>query len=132
VELAKSAGEIFINKKKMETPNQIKTKKMNFIYDPKVLAHDTGNYPENRKRIEAFGALQICNVPDGEPFLSLIHDEDYIQIIKEKCERGEAIDEDTVVSPGSFWASCQVAASAVLAAQTGNFALVRPPGHHAF
>lgn len=108
------------------------TKRMKFIYTPSVLEHDTGHHPENKKRIEAFGALPVCDVPDGEQYLELVHDKNYIDRIKEQCIKGEALDEDTVLSSGSYNASCQAVGAAVLAAETGNFALIRPPGHHSF
>jgi acetoin utilization deacetylase AcuC-like enzyme len=110
----------------------ITRKKMQFIYDPAVLEHDTGNYPENRKRIEAFESLPVCDVPDGEQFLELVHDKKYIEYIKDKAAKGEPLDDDTVLSKGSYKAACKAVGAAVLAAHSGNFALIRPPGHHAF
>lgn len=110
----------------------VKSKRMQFISDPAVLLHDTGFYPENRKRIEAFGDLPQVEIPDGEPFLELVHDKDYIEEVRRKCENSEPLDDDTVVSPASFRASCQAVGATVLAAETNNFALIRPPGHHSF
>jgi acetoin utilization deacetylase AcuC-like enzyme len=41
------------------------------------------------------------------------------------------LDGDTVASPTSFTAALLAAGVAIEAAETGGFALVRPPGHHA-
>jgi acetoin utilization deacetylase AcuC-like enzyme len=45
---------------------------------------------------------------------------------------GGRIDADTVVSTGSFNAAIGAVGAAIIAAKTSDFALVRPPGHHAY
>ncbi len=107
---------------------------MNILYHPAVLHHDTGpNHPEHRRRLEAFsGLIPEPLIPDGEPYLELVHPKSYIDTIRRHCERSEPLDGDTQASPGSFQAAAAAVGATILAMERGDFALVRPPGHHAY
>ncbi len=104
---------------------------MDILYNPIFLDHDTGEHPENRKRLEAFGAIQSTNIQDGSKYLTLVHTPVYIQYVKDACENGSHLDADTPTSQRSFDAATHAVGATVLSSEKGAFALVRPPGHHA-
>ena len=105
---------------------------MKLIYNSIFLDHDTGMHPENKKRLIALGDLAETEVESGEQYLSLVHNEDYIQRVKKFCEEGGHLDNDTIVSRKSYEAAVHAVGATIQASQTGDFALVRPPGHHAY
>ena len=105
---------------------------MEIIYNRVFLEHETGMHPENRKRIETFADLKDNPIPDGASYLPLIHTPAYIQKVKEACQAGTYLDQDTATSPGSFRAATYAVGATMQAAERGDFALVRPPGHHAY
>lgn len=105
---------------------------MKILFHPSVLEHNTGSHPESRARIEAFdGLVPEADILNGEPFLTLVHPQSHVDRIREACTMGEAIDNDTQTSPGSFEAACIAVGLTLTAMEQGDFALVRPPGHHA-
>ena len=107
---------------------------MQLLYHSVCLEHDTGEHPENNRRMlalaEHFG-LSEGPLVDGSPYLELIHPPEYIEMIRRVSAEGGAIDEDTRLSPGSYRAAVHAVGLTVEAARRGDFALVRPPGHHA-
>lgn len=105
---------------------------MNLIYNHTFLEHDTGMHPENKKRLQAFDNLEDSILPDGEQYLHLIHTPEYIQKVKLLCKTENHLDADTVICPQSYDIACQAVGATILAAEQGDFALVRPPGHHAY
>jgi len=109
-----------------------KTLQMEILYNSVVLEHETGMHPENKKRLEVFTGLAQTELFDGAPYLELVHTRDYIEQVGRACRNGGHIDPDTVISPGSYAAALYAVGATVKAAETSNFALVRPPGHHAY
>ena len=105
---------------------------MKLLYNPIFLQHDTGMHPENPKRLEVFEGLEEAPLVDGLPYLSLIHSEKYIQLVQDACCVDGRLDADTVTSKGSFDAAHHAAGLTIAASETNDFALVRPPGHHAY
>ena len=105
---------------------------MNLLFDPVFLEHDTGMHPENRKRLESLGNLAVTPAPDGESYLRLIHTDEYIDKVKRACEYSMHLDSDTATSPRSYEAAIRAVGATIQAAEKGDFALVRPPGHHAY
>jgi acetoin utilization deacetylase AcuC-like enzyme len=106
---------------------------MNLLYHPDVLLHDTGLHPENRRRLEAFGELPVqAEFPDGEAHLELVHTRAYIETVRQAAALSARLDEDTITSPGSFQAAVTAVGLGLLAMEQRGFALVRPPGHHAY
>lgn len=106
---------------------------MKLIYNPVFLEHDTGMHPENRKRLEALGELPESEITtDGTEYLPLIHTPDYIKTVKEACPEWRHLDADTATSPWSYKAAVNAVGATVMAARQGDFAIVRPPGHHAY
>jgi acetoin utilization deacetylase AcuC-like enzyme len=105
---------------------------MNFLYNSVCAQHQTGEHPENIKRILAFDELPSVDFPDGEPYLEWVHPAHYVDFIRRSAEESLPIDEDTYTSQGSFLAATRAVGAAVLAAEQGDFALIRPPGHHAY
>ncbi len=116
---------------------------MDVFFDPVFLKHDTGAHPENAGRLELLldylDESQIKKPRDGEEFLKLAHEAGYIEQVKLASEMGGMLDPDTPVSKHSYEAACRAVGAAVDASESalegvpgGGFALVRPPGHHAF
>ena len=105
---------------------------MKLIYNPIFLEHDTGMHPENKKRLSSLGDLPVTELENGEKYLELVHTPDYIKRIKDLSAAGGGHpDNDTIVSPGSYKAAIYAVGATIMASQTGDFALTRPPGHHA-
>ena len=105
---------------------------MDIIYNRSFLEHDTGMHPENRKRLESLGKLKETKIESGEPYLGLIHTKEYIDLVKDTCKRGGHLDPDTIVSERSYEAAVLAVGATIMASKTNDFALVRPPGHHAY
>jgi len=105
---------------------------MELISHPAFNMHVTGNHPENGSRLTCLGDLPATELPYDESILHIIHQEDYIEHVRAYCAEGRALDSDTMTSPGSFKAAVYAANATVLASETHGFAVVRPPGHHAY
>jgi len=105
---------------------------MKLLYNRICLRHDTGMHPENKKRLEVFSDIPETEFPNGEQYLELVHDPAYINQVREAAHLGVHLDPDTVVSEGSYTAACHAVGATILAMRNQDFALVRPPGHHAY
>jgi acetoin utilization deacetylase AcuC-like enzyme len=69
-------------------------------------------------------------VYDGEAYITLVHSEEYKEQIREACMNGGMLAE-VEVTPESYEAACLAVGLTVLASERDDFAVVRPPGHHA-
>jgi acetoin utilization deacetylase AcuC-like enzyme len=105
---------------------------MKIIYNKVFLEHDTGMHPENKSRLECLGKIPEVSVENGEKYLELVHNKEHIAAVKEACEKGVSLDPDTLASKGSYEAAIRAVGAVVMASQSGDFAAVRPPGHHAY
>lgn len=104
---------------------------MKIIYNKIFLKHETGNLPENKKRLEAFSGLKERGVINGEKYLELVHSKDYINSIKNHNNLKNFWDPETIVSEKSYEVACHAIGASIMASQNSDFALIRPPGHHA-
>ncbi|MDA3813804.1 MAG: histone deacetylase [Candidatus Cloacimonetes bacterium] len=96
------------------------------------LKHDTGMHPENIKRLSSLGEIPVTKLENGEKYLELVHTPEYIKRIKDLSNKGGGhSDADTFVSEGSYEAAIYAVGATIMASKTGDFALTRPPGHHA-
>jgi len=122
------------------------------IYHTDYLEHETGNHPENKKRLivtmDFLEKKGVLNRPEIKLFspekaaidtVALNHSMEYIEYVRYVSERGGGmLDPDTVVSDKSFEVALRAVGGAITAAEkirngevNNSFALVRPPGHHA-
>ena len=122
------------------------------VYHPDYLLHDTGpGHPENKERLislmqhlegkELLSKLKLIqpNPSYSLEWVSKIHTPDYIQMVKQICQKGNGmLDVDTAVSSDSFNVALLAVEGVlngideVMADNLGNvFCAVRPPGHHA-
>jgi acetoin utilization deacetylase AcuC-like enzyme len=63
----------------------------------------------------------------------MVHEQEMIELIKNAADQAPCwLDGDTMVSRGSYRAAVDAVACAVKASQLGDFALIRPPGHHSY
>jgi acetoin utilization deacetylase AcuC-like enzyme len=104
---------------------------MKIIYNKIFLEHDTGMHPENKKRLEAFDNLEETEIINGEEFLTLVHTQEYIDHVKKACLNEKQLDRDTIVCKNSYNSAIYAVGATIMASKTNDFALVRPPGHHA-
>jgi len=88
-------------------------------------------HAENQKRLESLGNIPESTIINGEPFLELIHAKEHIEKIREASKHSAQIDADTFTSPKSFEVATHAVGAAIMASMKNNFAIVRPPGHHA-
>ena len=124
--------------------------KTGFVFDPIFLKHNLVGHPENSKRLDTILAgleqnkltENLVGVSCREAVLEEIlycHQLDYVEHIKEFCEKGGGyLDPDTYSNESSFNATAIAVGSsidltkAVIKKELINgFALLRPPGHHA-
>lgn len=104
---------------------------MNLIYNKIFLKHETGDHAENKKRLEVFGDLPETEIENGKKYLELVHSKKYIEYIKELSQKEESPDRDTIISKDSYQVACYAVGVSVMVSEQNDFALVRPPGHHA-
>ncbi len=123
--------------------------KFGILYTPIFLEHrpEGGYHPENPRRLKrAVEGLKKAGLwknviePEAvqEKELLKVHDEEYVELVKELGRSFNYLDPDTYVSPGTFNAALHAFGGAVKKAVELAFedkglylALVRPPGHHA-
>lgn len=105
---------------------------MQLIYNKIFLEHDTGSHPENKKRLESLGPIEETDIVFDEEPLHLVHSQSYIDRVKDVCREGGALDPDTLTSKQSYAAAVHAVGAAIAASKNDGFALVRPPGHHAY
>jgi len=122
-----------------------------FVYDPIFLEHDLPGHPENSNRLrmtlkllQERGLLErltpIPATPVSMERLTRVHHPEYVRYVEEMAYRGGGhLDPDTYVARKSYEAALMAAGGltnaveAVLEGRVNNaFALIRPPGHHAF
>lgn len=122
-----------------------------YVYDPIFLKHTKAGHPENAARLQAIMAeLETSGLLDSlyhmpsraatHDELCLIHDASYVKQVQSISKAGDGhLDMDTYVTAHTYQAAAVAAGTtvdltrAVLEGTLDNgFALVRPPGHHAF
>jgi acetoin utilization deacetylase AcuC-like enzyme len=98
--------------------------------------HPTGSHPERPERLA--GLLHAFpDFVEARPAivseLELVHDPDYIELVRSTSELGQTVllDPDTICTASSFEVAQLAAGAAIQAVEQSGFALVRPPGHHA-
>ncbi len=104
---------------------------MDIIYNRVFLEHDTGMHPENKKRLECLGELPETKIEADEKVLRLIHTQNYIDRVRDACRKREYLDPDTITSEKSYEAGVNAVNATIMASENNDFAIVRPPGHHA-
>lgn len=105
---------------------------MELLYHSAFLGHETGRHPECKERLFAFRDLPDAALPDGAPYLPYAHQDTYIRRVQESVLHGQWLDPETPLSPGTYPAALLAVGATIRAMETGDFALVRPPGHHAY
>ncbi|MCL4380898.1 hypothetical protein M1141_01335 [Candidatus Marsarchaeota archaeon] len=105
---------------------------MEILFNKATLKHNKDSDIEGSYRIEKLSTLIRETEPrlNGEELLGLVHPNNYIRKIKNMCDQGCTTAEVKLTSE-SFTAAKVSVALAVQAAIDGNFAVTRPPGHHA-
>jgi acetoin utilization deacetylase AcuC-like enzyme len=95
--------------------------------------HPTGHHPESPRRLEvlleSLGSWTEASPATVEQ-IERCHTAEHVARIR-SIEVDRWLDGDTPASATSFEAALLAAGAAIEAAQTGGFAVVRPPGHHA-
>jgi acetoin utilization deacetylase AcuC-like enzyme len=104
---------------------------MEFIYNSIFLEHETGINPESPRRFEYLKNIKETTVFNGERYLSLVHPESYISSVRKAYLESKDLDLDTKTSPMTYKVACHAVGATIQAIEKGDFALVRPPGHHA-
>ncbi len=122
---------MYINEKISMQSIEIFLKKMQLIYNKIFLEHKTSNHPERPERLLAFGDLEQSKIENGEKYLRLVYDDKYIDKIKSASKQEINLDTDTYTNKKSYEVACYAVGAAIKAAKQNDFALIRPPGHHA-
>jgi len=102
---------------------------MKILFNKKFLEHNVESEAEGAYRINEFTDIEETTI-DGEKWITLVHTEAYRDYIKEACYNKNVIAE-VQLTPESYEAACLSVGLTVQASETGEFAVVRPPGHHA-
>lgn len=126
-------------------------KTVGYAYSPEFLKHDWPRHPENARRLasimnvlEKKGCLAECRKLDFDVLapgdLLSVHESDYITRLATLCEQGyDALNPDTYLTRDSYRVASLAAGAGVAVVKAvlhqevdSAFALIRPPGHHAF
>lgn len=104
---------------------------MEIIYNKIFLEHKSSNHPECPQRLLAFGNLKEMEIESGEKYLKHVYHDDYINLVRNASLKGMRLDTDTYTNQRSFDVACHAVGACIKAAKQNDFALIRPPGHHA-
>ena len=102
---------------------------MKILFHDKFLLHNVDSPAEGAYRIKEFTDIENTYV-NGEPFVQLVHTNEYIYSVKQACYANEIVAE-VQLTKDSYEDACIAAGLAVKASLKGDFAVIRPPGHHA-
>jgi len=103
---------------------------MKILFNRKFLNHNPGSFAEGPYRIEGFQS-QVKEVDsNGEAYVTLVHTESHLKMVRDACMHHQMLAE-VHLTPESYEAACSAVGLTILAAEQGDFAVVRPPGHHA-
>lgn len=102
---------------------------MDILFNEKFLKHNVDSEVEGAYRIAGFDDLPNTEA-DGERYMELIHTKSYIDSIRDACMSNEIVAE-VQLTPDSWEAAKTAVGLSVMAAENGDFAAIRPPGHHA-
>jgi acetoin utilization deacetylase AcuC-like enzyme len=119
-----------------------------YFSHPACLEHETGERPERPARIQAIEAelerrgwagFERREAPPAPlDAVTAVHAEAYVEAVRSRSASRGSLDEETVLSPGSYRAALHAAGGAcamvdaLLAGEArAAFCGTRPPGHHA-
>jgi acetoin utilization deacetylase AcuC-like enzyme len=103
---------------------------MRILFNKKFLNHNNDSQFEGPYRLEKFEDHHTNDDVNGEQFISLVHPKTYVNQIKKACQNKDFFAEINL-TPASYEAAIRAVGLTVKASEKGNFAVVRPPGHHA-
>jgi acetoin utilization deacetylase AcuC-like enzyme len=103
---------------------------MKALFHKKFLEHNIDSEAEGAYRLLSYMDGYEAPVVDGEPYIELVHSPRYVEYIRKACQHGDQVAE-TQLTPSSYEAACLAVGLTVLASEQNDFAVVRPPGHHA-
>ncbi len=122
---------------------------ISLVYSPEYAHHQTGNHPENQRRLEVMinslqeeGLLEYIDLyepsPANEEDILRVHNHEHLNHLKSFTESGGGyLDFDTYASPKSYEIAKLAAGGAIKASQLVlnqydfAYSMARPPGHHA-
>ncbi len=103
---------------------------MRVLFNKKFLLHNVHSDAEGAYRIKAFPEHHEDEDYNGEEFITLAHTQRYKDSIKKTCLEGDVIAEVQLTTQ-SYDAAMSAIGLTIMASVQGDFAVVRPPGHHA-
>jgi acetoin utilization deacetylase AcuC-like enzyme len=122
---------------------------ISLVHSPEYAQHQTGNHPENQKRLEVMmnslqedGLLEHIDLyeptPANEEDILRVHTNEHLKYLKSFTESGGGyLDYDTYASPKSYQIAKLAAGGAIKASELVlnqydfAYSMARPPGHHA-
>jgi acetoin utilization deacetylase AcuC-like enzyme len=119
-----------------------------YFSHPACLEHETGEHPERPARIEAIEAelgrrdwlgYQRREAPAAPlDAVTAVHEEGYVEAVRSTSASRGSLDDETVLSPGSYRAAlhavggaCAMVDALLAGEARAAFCGTRPPGHHA-
>jgi len=103
---------------------------MKVLFNKKFLNHNATSDAEGAYRIEQFGELYEDSDRNGEEYITLVHTENYKKLINDACMNNKMLAE-VQLTPSSYEAAISAVGLSVQASEYNDFAVIRPPGHHA-
>jgi acetoin utilization deacetylase AcuC-like enzyme len=103
---------------------------MRVLFNKKFLSHNIQSDAEGAYRLKSFPEHFQDEDFNGEEFITLVHTQRYKDSIKKACLEGDMIAEVQLTTE-SYDAAISAIGLTILASAQGDFAVVRPPGHHA-
>ena len=103
---------------------------MRILFNKKFLDHNNDSLFEGPYRLKDYIDYHTNDEINGEQYVTLVHSKSYLKKIRESCMNNEYLAEINL-TPASYEAAITAVGLAVIAAEKDNFAIVRPPGHHA-
>ncbi|RLD71276.1 MAG: histone deacetylase family protein [Bacteroidetes bacterium] len=103
---------------------------MKILFNSKSLHHNANSDAEGSYRIKSFPGNVEETDYNGEEFITLVHTKAHKNSIRNACMNNQVAAEVSL-SPTSYEAAISAVGLAVKAAMQDDFAVIRPPGHHA-